>query len=303
MTRITRKQAPQLTKILDVISRAEALRAGVSAHLEYGVVQGANERTGEAIASRSFEVGNWEWIKGGNEGDVVPAGEEELSLLRQAVELADDLGYDEPPNLPVLPRLQLGAALLRAQEDPHEAALEALSTFEEMDASYPKMGRTLLGLARASFAVGKEDEAEHFVESFMVAWQYSEVWLEDSAHVGGELICTVPDDCHGLSSNVATIQPRERYTTIYGAFYAAVAGVVSVLLALAARRVFQRPARSDTPATAATRDKAGHAYQSMAETESLVSRENQGPDHAVYDEAEEATTPASVELEIFNFHV
>ncbi|CAN0241040.1 unnamed protein product, partial [Ectocarpus sp. 13 AM-2016] len=37
---------------------------------------------------------------------------EELELLRQAVEMQDALGYDEPPQLPVPTRLFLAAALL-----------------------------------------------------------------------------------------------------------------------------------------------------------------------------------------------
>lgn len=142
--------------------------------------------------------------------------QEELELLRQAVRMQDALGYDEPPPLPVPTRLFLAAALLRGDVDiggggggessgssggdtptttPTTTAAavvvgkaeaeEAEVVLRELDGMYPKMGRTLLGLSRASSALGKHDEALEFRERFLASWQHSDVWLEDSAHVGG----------------------------------------------------------------------------------------------------------------------
>lgn len=159
------------------------------------------------------------------------AGPEELELLRQAVEMQDALGYDEPPQLPVPTRLFLATALLRGVDSggggggieggvdgssvgdggtatttaPVSAAApptlttptttaaaaaveEAEAVLLEVDAEYPGMGRTLLGLWRCREALGKHDEALALRERFLATWgPYSEVWLEDSAHVGGVL--------------------------------------------------------------------------------------------------------------------
>lgn len=139
---------------------------------------------------------------------------EELELLRQAVRMEDALGYDEPPALPVPTRLYLAAALLRgnggggggdddasggdtsvngrgagtltttAAAVGKDEAEEAETVLRELEVRYPNMGRTLLGLWRACSALGKHDEALEFRERFLASWQYSEVWLADSAHVG-----------------------------------------------------------------------------------------------------------------------
>ncbi|CAM9607512.1 unnamed protein product [Ectocarpus sp. 8 AP-2014] len=199
--------AAELTRILGLLSRAEGLRGGIHA-------SAAGTTPGDVTTAAT-------------------AGPEELELLRQAVEMQDALGYDEPPQLPVPTRLFLAAALLRGVDSggggggggggmeggvddssggdgdtatttaPVSAASPTLTTptttaaaaveeaeavLLEVDAEYPGMGRTLLGLWRCREALGKHDEALALRERFLASWgPYSEVWLEDSAHVGGVL--------------------------------------------------------------------------------------------------------------------
>ncbi|CAB1113928.1 unnamed protein product [Ectocarpus sp. CCAP 1310/34] len=204
--------AAELTRILDLLSRAEGLRGGI-----HGTSAGT---TPGDVATGATPPG------------AAAAGPEELELLRQAVEMQDALGYDEPPQLPVPTRLFLAAALLRGVDSgvggvgieggvdgsgggdgdtatatapvsvaapptlttPTTTAAAAVAVEEaeavllEVDAEYPGMGRTLLGLWRCREALGKHDEALALRERFLASWgPYSEVWLEDSAHVGGVL--------------------------------------------------------------------------------------------------------------------
>ncbi|CAM9917736.1 unnamed protein product, partial [Ectocarpus fasciculatus] len=205
--------AADLTRILNLLSRAEGMRGGILATAA-GTTPGDVTTAAAAAAAAA-------------------TGPEELELLRQAVEMQDALGYDEPPQLPVPTRLFLASALLRGVDvggggggsggergvdgssiddgdtattmAPVSAAIpptlttptttaaaaaveEAEAVLLDLDAEYPNMGRTLLGLWRCREALGKHDEALESRELFLASWgPYSEVWLEDSAHVGGVL--------------------------------------------------------------------------------------------------------------------
>ncbi|CAM9960730.1 unnamed protein product, partial [Laminaria digitata] len=153
-------QAPTLTKIIDLISRAEGLRGGVC-------TPGENTSTSDSSS-------------------------EEIRLLSQAVELEDSLGYDEPPPLPLPARLFLGAALLRGAPGNSDRestldAVEAEAVYREIETRYSSMARTLLGLWRACSALGKKDEAAEFHKRYVASCRYSEIVLGDSAHVKGQI--------------------------------------------------------------------------------------------------------------------
>ncbi|CBN77723.1 TPR repeat-containing protein [Ectocarpus siliculosus] len=262
--------AAELTRILDLLSRAEGLRGGIH-------VSAAGTTPGDVTTAAT-------------------AGPEELELLRQAVEMQDALGYDEPPRLPVPTRLFLAAALLRGVDSggggggieggvdgssvgdgdtatttaPVSAAPPTLTTptttaaaaaaveeaeavLLEVDAEYPGMGRTLLGLWRCREALGKHDEALALRERFLASWgPYSEVWLEDSAHVGGVLgggdgggggsgggapvVGAGLDEEEGLHHHAPQGVDGKDYRVLAGLTVAAAALSLSAFLLAAARR-------------------------------------------------------------------
>ena len=124
-------------------------------------------------------------------GVAAAARQEEITLLWQAAELEDSLGYDEPPPLPLPARLFLGAALLRGAPGSDLAStvdvVEAEAVFREIENRYPSMPRTLLGLWRACSALGKKDEAQELRKRYVASCRYSEIVLGDSAHVKGQI--------------------------------------------------------------------------------------------------------------------
>eukprot|EP00752_Nemacystus_decipiens_P010350 g9220.t1 len=209
-------QVCSLVKILDLLSRAEALRGGFIADLPAAADDGAGDggparrhrgllRHGTPrSAPREPSIEGQDARRRGLTSTASASAaaadrrQEELKILRQAVQMEDALGYDEPPALPVPTRLYLAAALLRGDGGGGQGAgtatvavagkdeaEEAETVLRELDVGYPNMGRTLLGLWRACSALGKDDEAQDFRERFFASWQYSEVGLIDSAHVGG----------------------------------------------------------------------------------------------------------------------
>lgn len=158
------------------------------------------------------------------------AGNEELGLLREAVQLHDALGYDEPPQLPVPVRLYLAAALLRggasASSDGEaaagtaiertERAEEAETILRELNEDYPNMGRTFLGLWQACSMLGKHDEAREFRRQFLSSWKYAEIWLDDSAHVGGRQISCAErsrHDCEDIDDDLSLVAPSAASAT------------------------------------------------------------------------------------------
>lgn len=197
-------QAPALTRILDLLSRAEALRGGIPSLAVNDASDGGTTEDGDVrrnlLDPQAFRAENRASgraqrqhdrslaertagaMSGNNTGS---AGPQELDLLRHAVVMHDALGYDEPPPLPLMPRLYLGAALLRGGD--MAGAAEAESIFMELETNYPGMGRTLLGLWRVCLDLGRPDEAREYRQRFLDSWQYSEIWLGDSAHVGGQM--------------------------------------------------------------------------------------------------------------------
>jgi tetratricopeptide (TPR) repeat protein len=121
-------------------------------------------------------------------GDVVGvlgyllAGEIELSqgnyrkatkAFETAVEIEDQLGYDEPEPLPFAARHWLGAALM---ERGHYKQAERVYREELED--HPLNGWSLYGLKAALAAQGKSDPAVD--ADFDKSWARSDVWITDS---------------------------------------------------------------------------------------------------------------------------
>ncbi len=102
-------------------------------------------------------------------------GAEAIATLKRAIEVEDDLTYDEPEpwHLPV--RRVLGGLLL----DMGRAA-EAESVFRAALEDQPNSGWSLFGLARALRAQGRSAEAERAREKFEIHWARADVWLRSS---------------------------------------------------------------------------------------------------------------------------
>lgn len=246
-----------MAKILDLLSRAEGLRGGIpdspddGSARRRGLLRTGASRSASAPGTKTEDPGprlhvgrELLTLTGQTAGtsraaaslhdycDTGGSRQEELDLLRQAVQMEEALGYDEPPGLPVSPRLFLAAALLRGCESggggsdsgeggvattarannnmelarvQKEAAEEAEAVLHVLDTKYPNMGRTLLGLWRASTALGKHDDALELRERFIASWQHAEVWLVDSAHVGvGERPASAGSAQGGSGSSTGT---------------------------------------------------------------------------------------------------
>lgn len=255
-----------LVNILELLSRAEALRGGFVA-----ASAGTGETDTDSPADTVGDGGSARrrrrrrgLLRNGTPRPVAPGAlptdgldarrrgltstaagdrrQEELELLRQAVRMEDALGYDEPPALPVPTRLYLAAALLRGNGNGNgdgaedagadrgqgavtataaaavgkDEAEEAETVLRELDVRYPNMGRTLLGLWRACSALGKDDDARGLRERFAASWQYSEVWLVDSAHVGGAGAEGQADVDGGSSSEGGEQQPEQDFNRVGG---------------------------------------------------------------------------------------
>lgn len=299
-------QAPNLTRILGLLSRAEALRAGIptrtaddssAAHVPAIVTSeddGHTRRRGLGRKNRTRRLGE---DVDGPSASSQENEDEELSLLRQAVELQDSLGYDEPPQLPLPVRLFLGAALLRRAEAgatdaaTAEAAEEAEATFASVEVMYPNMGRTLLGLSKACSTLGKETEAEEFTQRLAHSWLFSEVWLEDSAHVGGSYASSSSADAArsggGMTTNAVSEMQQDRtqegaagWTNEGGSDVLAVAVVlicVSLIVFVARAILHNNRDCSFMPATVAiSRRRACRGYQSVEEIGPLVGVDDRG---------------------------
>lgn len=98
-----------------------------------------------------------------------------LRHLRQAVELEDNLNYDEPAPWYSPARQTLGAVLIKAN-NPHEAE----GIYREDLRRYPRNGWSLFGLAQSLEAQGKVAEAEMVYQRFKTVWQSTDINLTAS---------------------------------------------------------------------------------------------------------------------------
>jgi tetratricopeptide (TPR) repeat protein len=98
-----------------------------------------------------------------------------IAHLTKAVELEDQLRYDEPPTWFYPCRQNLGAVLIEAGR--YE---EAEKVYRENLAEIPNNGWGLFGLQEALLMQGKETEAAEIKKQFNSAWQYSDIQLTSS---------------------------------------------------------------------------------------------------------------------------
>jgi len=101
--------------------------------------------------------------------------ESAVAHLQKAVELEDQLRYDEPPTWFYPCRQNLGAVLIEAGR--YE---EAEVVYEENLREIPNNGWGLFGLQEALSKQGKETEAAEIQKKFNEAWQYSDIQLTSS---------------------------------------------------------------------------------------------------------------------------
>lgn len=101
--------------------------------------------------------------------------EDAIAELERAVELEDELIYDEPEPLNFSARHWLGAALLEAGR---HADAERVYRRELEDR--PNNGWSLFGLAQALEAQGKKDDAARARASLEQAWARSDTWINAS---------------------------------------------------------------------------------------------------------------------------
>ena len=126
-----------------------------------------------------------EWIAGNNKAapvlaifsqilDARLAANEQAALphWRRAVQLQDQLVYDEPPPIYYPIRESLGGSLLRAGR-----AAEAEAIFREGLLKSPRNGRLLFGLRESLKTQGKVDSASLVDVEFNTAWQSADVVL------------------------------------------------------------------------------------------------------------------------------
>ncbi len=98
-----------------------------------------------------------------------------ISYLQKAVELEDQLRYDEPPTWFYPCRQNLGAVLIDAGK-----FAEAQKVYEENLKGIPENGWGLFGLYQSLLKQNKNDEAETVLKRFNEAWKYSDVKLSSS---------------------------------------------------------------------------------------------------------------------------
>ncbi len=100
---------------------------------------------------------------------------EAIEFFKQAVEIEDQLEYDEPEPLNFSARDWLGSVLIEAErfseaEEVYRLALE----------DHPHNGWSLFGLEQALRNQGKRGPADEALRAFEEAWQRSDVWLVTS---------------------------------------------------------------------------------------------------------------------------
>jgi len=95
-----------------------------------------------------------------------------IGLLRKAVEMEDNLSYDEPPSWYPPVRESLGGALLRNGD-----YAEAEKVFRVDLEKNPRSGRSLFGLMESLKAQGKTYDAQWAQKEFEAAWQNADTQL------------------------------------------------------------------------------------------------------------------------------
>jgi tetratricopeptide (TPR) repeat protein len=100
---------------------------------------------------------------------------ESIAILKKAVALEDQLGYNEPEDWPYPVRQILGAVQLDAG-----AAVDAEHSYREELARHTENGWSLFGLQQALVLQGRTAEAEAVGERFQRAWAHADTTLTAS---------------------------------------------------------------------------------------------------------------------------
>jgi len=98
-----------------------------------------------------------------------------LAPFRQAIELEENLNYNEPSDWHYPVRQSLGAVLLE-----NGNAQEAERVYRADLENYPENGWSLFGLYKSLVAQGKTKEAEQVKQRFEKAWQWADFELKAS---------------------------------------------------------------------------------------------------------------------------
>lgn len=98
-----------------------------------------------------------------------------ISHLQKAVQIEDNLTYDEPPVWPNPMRHYLGAVLLDAKR-----SAEAEKVYREELTKFPRNGWSLFGLEQSLIAQNKKQEADTVKKDLDVAWAAADIKLNSS---------------------------------------------------------------------------------------------------------------------------
>jgi tetratricopeptide (TPR) repeat protein len=98
-----------------------------------------------------------------------------ISLLEAAVDIEDQLNYNEPPDWFFSVRHELGGLLLDSGKPD-----EAVKVFEEDLINFPKNGWALNGLKNAYELLNQKDKAAETDARFQEAWAHANVQLRGS---------------------------------------------------------------------------------------------------------------------------
>ncbi len=98
-----------------------------------------------------------------------------ICSFKKAVELEEQLRYDEPPTWFYPCRQNLGAVLIEAGR-----YKDAQIVYEENLSEIPNNGWGLFGLQQALLKQGKSKEAAEVEKRFNDAWKYSDIKLTSS---------------------------------------------------------------------------------------------------------------------------
>jgi tetratricopeptide (TPR) repeat protein len=98
-----------------------------------------------------------------------------ITHLQKAVQIEDNLTYDEPPVWPNPMRHYLGAVLLDAKR-----SAEAEKVYREELTKFPRNGWSLFGLEQSLIAQNKKQEADTVKKDLDVAWAAADIKLSSS---------------------------------------------------------------------------------------------------------------------------
>lgn len=104
--------------------------------------------------------------------------EASISLLKEAVELEDNLNYNEPPDWFFSVRHHLGAVLLKAGR-----YMEAENVYRRDLQIWKKNGWALIGLYHSLLFQKKDIEAQKIKTAFDASWQYADIKIVSSSGI------------------------------------------------------------------------------------------------------------------------